>query len=102
MNLALLKPVPQIARLEKRGLRRRTEQHADPEVPLQCLQHIERGFEEMRWQRLHFIEDDHAVRDVVQFASFRRRRGEQRLDELHRSRHDNRHVPIFHRSFDVE
>ena len=47
--------------------------------------------------RLRLVENNHAVRNVMQLTAARGFRRVKRFEELHRRRHDNRRVPVFTR-----
>ena len=53
------------------------------------------GQQKIERQHLRFVEDDDAVRDVVQFAAARGAVGKEGFEELHGGGHDNRRVPVF-------
>ena len=46
------------------------------------------------WKKLHFVENDNALRDVVELAASARLAGVERLEELDGRRHDDGRVPV--------
>ena len=81
--------------IAERGLRGRAE-HERRAKALRKRRHGRHAGPQMRKrQHLRFVEDDNAVRKVMELAALRRAVCVQRFEKLHRRGHHHRHIPVF-------
>ena len=76
-------------------LRRRRQHHGRAVMHGKLLDCKCAWLDQVHRQKLHLVENNHAVGKVVQFAATARFAGIKRLKELNTGRHDDGSIPIF-------
>ena len=84
-------------RLRQRGLGGGAQHDARSPVSRQLVERGHTGTQVLERERLCLVQNDHAVRDVVQLSAARRPVAEQAFEELHGGGDDDRRVPVLHR-----